>query len=328
MLTLIQGYILQGMYYKTGSVAATTSVRVRFFKGIDETGAKIFDKIFSASDFSSNSEVHIIFPDLDYAEGQEFHGLLSSDANFSLITNEGNASPWRAVDRQLEEHIALLRADLVFPSIEQVSPVADATGVGLQPTMTAQKGSYVATKTLDYDVAKTQVQIKRSSDQIIVSDRTLDGDVNIPTLATLSGATPYHWHVRHLVVKSGKNIPLPWSDWRAFKTVFNMTVNINTSTVRNSQTLTLASGDLIELNVGESVNASGFNFHVSGEAVAFPSVAYDSGGFRFKDILGNNLNFMIYSVSGTTPNRTAKCFIEVTSQVISDKKIVLTEEVS
>jgi len=320
-----QGYMASALYYKTGSIAATQPVTFTIHRGHDDTGPLVYSQAYPASKFPANSEVKIDLPILDYSEGAEFHGMLMSTANFSLITNADFSQPWRAVDRQKEEHVALLPADLVFPTIVQSSPAAGAVGVSLTPTMSAAKGTYVATKTLDYDVSKTEVQIRRASDQVIVSDRSLDGAVDVPTLINLAGVTQHHWRARHEINKDGRVIPLPWGSWQTFKTTFFVNINIRTTVTRNSIVLNLAAGDLIELNVGESVNASGFQFHLSGEAIEFPPAAYDSGGLRFRDDLGTELNFMVYSLTGSAPNRTAKCLIEMNARTISTAKVVLVE---
>ncbi|MHB8124654.1 MAG: hypothetical protein ACYDEJ_03255 [Desulfitobacteriaceae bacterium] len=323
----IHGAMCHGMRFKTGSTAAGAPVVFTLHRGHDMTGPLVITKTYPASTFPVNSTIDLDFGlAIDCAESAEYHGILDSATNFSLITNADNSLPWRAVDRQLEEHLALLHAELVFPAIQQTSPAADATAVVLAPTMTGAKGAYVANKSLDYDIVKTQVQIKRDADQITVSDRTLDGDVSIPTIVSLAGASPHHWRIRHWITKDTKLVPLPWSGWRKFTTTLVVTVNINGSTTRNGQTLNLASGDLVELIVAESVNSAlPYNFHLSGQTVAFPPAAYDSGGLRFRDSIGTDLNFMVYTVTGSSPNRKAQVFIEVNAQVISDKKIIVTE---
>jgi len=176
---------------------------------------------------------------------------------------------------------------------------------------------------LDYDVAKSRVRLIRAETHMAVIDETVAGlSYTVPAEKKLSGATDYLLTVDHL---NADHIPVQRSAVVHFKTAFNIEVAINTSVVRNGVTLNLAAGDLIELNVGESLNSVGYQFHVSGQSLVFPAAAYQSEGFRFRDTIGTELNFMVYSVTGTAPNRTAQCFIEVNAKVISDAKLVLAE---
>ena len=183
----------------------------------------------------------------------------------------------------------------------------------------------VTSKKLDYDIAKSRVRLIRAETHMAVIDETVDGlSYTVPTEKKLSGATDYLLTVDHL---NSDHIPVQRSAVVHFKTAFNIEVAINTSVVRNGVTLNLAAGDLIELNVGESLNSVGYQFHVSNQSLVFPAAAYQSEGFRFRDTIGTELNFMVYSVTGIAPNRTAQCFIEVNAKVISDAKLVLAEVV-
>ena len=198
------------------------------------------------------------------------------------------------------------------------------------PVAIRTSGSYfeieeTTPKKLDYTFAKQRTKIvKKESQETAIDETGSSMSYTVPANKKLSGATDYQVFVQHM---DSNDIPLQKSSTISFTTMLDMTININTTVVRNGVTLNLASGDLIELNIGESLNAVGYNFHVSGKATEFPPAAYTSGSFRFQDTLGNSLNFQVASVTGTAPNRMAKCYIEVNAQVVSSAQIKLVEGV-
>jgi len=68
----------------------------------------------------------------------------------------------------------------------------------------------------------------------------------------------------------------------------------------------------VPLLIGESSGASGFNFHLEGKSASFPSGENQGGDLRFTASDGLTLlDFWVESVSGTTPNRLAKVWVEV-----------------
>jgi len=142
-LVPLQGYVMRGLYHKTGSVAATVSVRVRAYIGNDTSGTLYFTKMIPASILTTNTEMHLELPDFDYAEGQEYHVVFDSVENFSLMTNVAETLPWRAVDRQKEHHESLIPASLVFKPVLITSPTMGATGISLTPTITTKENPAV-----------------------------------------------------------------------------------------------------------------------------------------------------------------------------------------
>lgn len=78
----------------------------------------------------------------------------------------------------------------------------------------------------------------------------------------------------------------------------------------------------IVFGVGESVGASDYDFHLNGNSQDFPSAKNDGGDLRFTDNDGETLlDFWVESVSGTTPNRTAKIWVEVADNLDTDQSI-------
>jgi len=475
-----QNYVLQRLYYKFGPNLIwdddTCRVRVHIYRGTSEAGTNIFDKSMGSAEATAvgltiapNSEIWINIDNISYSEGEEIHFVVelvttNPVCQLAIVTNAGFAQPWRAVDRQMFQHVPLVPYDMLYPSVVVTSPADGAIGVSLTPTittlpgvgkyktwqgsadiahtgtvaettkltipilagqigtrgkmdgafyftatsntnvkliklklggttiatmglpvstanisfnfvlwsdsLTAQTIVYVgtgisetfATTAIDlttaqdltitiqlsvgtdtvtiknyhvatvceekeqvgeYLVSGTKAYVKKLSTQ----EMTLIGEstgASVTVATALTGATQYQAYVQH---KTGKGVWLPLMAGTKFTTVVNVTVNINTSTTRNGVPLTLVSGDLVELKIGESVNASGYNFHVSNLMAAFPPAAYDSGGLRFTDDQATALNFQVASVTGITPNRTATCYIETNARVISTAKILVTEGV-
>lgn len=93
-------YILaDSAYYQTDSVAATQPIRYQIWEGVDDTGTKIFDQIYPASEFPANTEIKITTAgSLEFEEGLTFFHRLNSTANFSLKTNVAQDTPWIAAD--------------------------------------------------------------------------------------------------------------------------------------------------------------------------------------------------------------------------------------
>jgi len=64
--------------------------------------------------------------------------------------------------------------------------------------------------------------------------------------------------------------------------------------------------------IGESSGASGYNLHLEGKSAIFPSGENQGGDLRFTASDGSTLlDFWVESVSGTSPNRLAKVWVEV-----------------
>lgn len=78
----------------------------------------------------------------------------------------------------------------------------------------------------------------------------------------------------------------------------------------------------VKLAVGESSGAEGADFNLEGHASIFPSNKNDSGDLRFTASDGTTLlDFWVESVTGTTPNRIATVWIEVTNDLTTDTTI-------
>lgn len=78
----------------------------------------------------------------------------------------------------------------------------------------------------------------------------------------------------------------------------------------------------VKLLIGESSGATGANFNVGGNSLAFPSSKNDSGDLRFTASDGvTELSFWVESVSGTNPNRTATIWVKVSADLGSNQDI-------
>jgi len=76
------------------------------------------------------------------------------------------------------------------------------------------------------------------------------------------------------------------------------------------------------LKVGESSGASGYDFHLEGHSAKFPSEKNDSGDIRFTDASGLTLlDFWVEKVEGTSPNRVAYVWVEVSADLGSNADI-------
>lgn len=74
--------------------------------------------------------------------------------------------------------------------------------------------------------------------------------------------------------------------------------------------------------VGESAGAAGYDFHVEGHSQVFPSAIDDSGDIRFVDNdAATLLDVWVESVTGITPNRTAKVWVKVDDSLESNVDI-------
>jgi hypothetical protein len=94
--------MLKKAYYKTGSIAATSPVRVQVWEGTDETGAISFDQTYPSSIFVANSEITITAEGfVEFREGANYYVKMSSDSPFSLRTTFDLSKPWTAGDAVL-----------------------------------------------------------------------------------------------------------------------------------------------------------------------------------------------------------------------------------
>ncbi len=94
----IHGLLKKG-YWKTGSIPATQPIRIQTWEGIDENGVLIFDQKYPASDFIINTEIGTIEDGfIELTPGQDYFTKISSEGNFSLLTNAEETKPWNAID--------------------------------------------------------------------------------------------------------------------------------------------------------------------------------------------------------------------------------------
>jgi len=145
----VQNFMLQKAYYRLGGTLTYhpgDGMRIQGYRGVIESGTKIFDTTLRfTSVLPAYTEVSFDLDNISYTEGEELHWVLELitddvDAQFSLITNSGNAQPWRCVDRQKFQHVALVPADTAYPSLRITSPTQGASGVSLTPTIVTELG--------------------------------------------------------------------------------------------------------------------------------------------------------------------------------------------
>ena len=78
----------------------------------------------------------------------------------------------------------------------------------------------------------------------------------------------------------------------------------------------------IKLLIGETSGATGEDFDVDNKSVSFPSAKNISGDLRFTTSNGETLlDFWVESVTGTTPNRLATIWVEVSADLGSNQDI-------
>lgn len=84
---------------KTGTTAATEPVRIQIYRGTDATGFLIFDQTYPASSFPVSSTIKLTangWQELDI--GESYFTIISSDADFSLLTNAAATIPYTLTD--------------------------------------------------------------------------------------------------------------------------------------------------------------------------------------------------------------------------------------
>lgn len=96
----ITAHLLSSKFYlKTGETAASQPVRIQAWKGTDETGLLIFDQTYPALEFPFNSEIALTLEGfLEFNIGDDTFTKISSDADFSLLTDIGATTWWLAID--------------------------------------------------------------------------------------------------------------------------------------------------------------------------------------------------------------------------------------
>ena len=110
----VHGFVRKG-YFKTGSTAATKPIRLKTYEGTDENGKLVFDQTYPASQFPASSTVEVI--ESGYTEltpGLDFYMTMSSDEDFSLLTDSAGVNPWAGYD------VSLLRYDNFLQTAEWI----------------------------------------------------------------------------------------------------------------------------------------------------------------------------------------------------------------
>ncbi len=80
--------IVQEVFWKTGSTAATAIVRWRIYRGEDSSGVLIFDQQYPPSNFPANSDIGLVAAGYIEFEDEATHFVrLTSDEDFSILTN-------------------------------------------------------------------------------------------------------------------------------------------------------------------------------------------------------------------------------------------------
>ncbi len=107
--------ITQKFYFKTGSTAATSPVRIQSWEGTDDTGTLLFDQFYPASDFPANTSIGLDLDGfLEFALGAETFTRISSDADFSL---KGGADP---TDWALSVDFSIVQDDDLLQTTEYI----------------------------------------------------------------------------------------------------------------------------------------------------------------------------------------------------------------
>jgi hypothetical protein len=104
--------------------------------------------------------------------------------------------------------------------------------------------------------------------------------------------------------------PVPFLDWSCRKKI---TIQGSTGAGTNYQVL---------LKIGESSGSTGADFHLEGHSAIFPSGKNDGGDLRFTASDGSTLlDFWVEQVTGTSPNRVAYVWVEVSADLGSNQDI-------
>jgi hypothetical protein len=91
--------LAENVYYKTGPTGPTTPVKIQVWKGSDDTGLKVFDQTYPASDFTADSEIQLAYNGyVEYDEDQTYFLRYSCDTAFSLKADATTSYVWFAAD--------------------------------------------------------------------------------------------------------------------------------------------------------------------------------------------------------------------------------------
>ncbi len=103
-------------YFKIGTTAPTAPVRFQMWEGTDDTGPKLFDRYYPASQFPASTEASIVTNGyLEQLAGVDTYSRISSTSTFSLLTNAAETSIWIAAD------VSFVREDDLMQTTEWIS---------------------------------------------------------------------------------------------------------------------------------------------------------------------------------------------------------------
>lgn len=108
--------LVKSLTYKTGALAATSNIMIRYYEGTDATGPKIFEQEYGPSLFPANSNVTCIYNGiLEFDKGSQYYVTYSSANNFSLKMEPTLTFPW------MTGNAGYVRADSLYQTREYVS---------------------------------------------------------------------------------------------------------------------------------------------------------------------------------------------------------------
>lgn len=108
--------ITEKFFFKTGSTAATQPVRIQAWDGIGDGGTLIFDQTYPFVEIPKNSEIGLALEGfLEFAVGADTFTRITSDADFSLLTNPAKDAWWLAVD------LSTIKNDDLLQTVEWVA---------------------------------------------------------------------------------------------------------------------------------------------------------------------------------------------------------------
>lgn len=129
-------------YFKTGSVAATSTVTMTLSKGFAPGGAVVFSQTMPASQWPANTEVQVVLRGaITLTVGAPLLLTIESDNDFSLIGDEANGGNFFAMDFQLftlEDVIAIPSGTNRFIATNDGKIMVDNSG---HPLMSGTSGS-------------------------------------------------------------------------------------------------------------------------------------------------------------------------------------------
>ncbi|MCP3686570.1 MAG: hypothetical protein GY861_28360 [bacterium] len=87
-------------YFQTGTMAATSPVRIKIWEGTDDTGLLSFNQLYPTNKFAASSEVSSNLDGyIEYGAGENYFFRVESEEDFSLKTNAAGTLLWLAVDQ-------------------------------------------------------------------------------------------------------------------------------------------------------------------------------------------------------------------------------------